>query len=778
MSKFLKLPDNLKFWKINTLVSNESGNELYKISKKDFDGTIINAYLRHISAYGDAYTEENVAFLEDEAKFLSSIAGLGSLFNYIDISSNNNESKKKYDLYIITEDLPKLSDDIKNSEYSDVDTVDFGVQMTTILELLESKNIFHGNINPDNIYVTSDKKYKLGGFSDFESKISDMSFIAPEVFRKEPADFTTDIYSLGVIMYYLCNNKKIPFEDDSNDKKSAIDMRFNSKNITAPVNGNEKLKSVIVIACQPENGNRWKNASNIKNALLSIQGELPKKEKIEHSPDVIPTEPTEFEENVFEEYDYEEFKDDDNSDESKPNLVADAAVVGAAIGAGAIAKQAIENAATPETVETTETPKAQQIADDNDESGFEIAEVTETNPQNNDTDFEEAEKEEEFLPENEVLESSTDNTADEIKSTEKAELTEDNTNNFEEDVVATEVEEPIATDVFDDYEVTGKKPIIDKTESKDYGDFFDDEKDLDIKSTTDTKDVDIFSESDNVDIQQNDDFDNAYDGTSNKSNKKRNGVIIAVCVVVMLAAIGFIAFCIISGINNNSQKDSTTAPSTDVASTTQVATTVQPTTVAPTTQPTTVAQSDANVIPVVGYGYSYAKKLLEAEGFVVEIGEYRYSTIYDEGYVIAQTPEGDINAEYGSTVTLDISLGIEQTEPETTQEPTQPQTRAVSSSNNSATNNSYLFANSNSAYLSKSDVSSLSQQNLNIALNEIYARHGRIFKDSTLSTYFNSQKWYTPLYTSEEFSQNVTFNKYEQANLQLMVNEQKEKGYR
>ena len=63
-------------------------------------------------------------------------------------------------------------------------------------------------------------------------------------------------------------------------------------------------------------------------------------------------------------------------------------------------------------------------------------------------------------------------------------------------------------------------------------------------------------------------------------------------------------------------------------------------------------------------------------------------------------------------------------------------------------------------------------------LNEIYARRGRIFKDSALSSYFSSKSWYTPKYTSEEFSKNVTFNNYEQANLQLMIDEQKSRGLR
>ena len=72
----------------------------------------------------------------------------------------------------------------------------------------------------------------------------------------------------------------------------------------------------------------------------------------------------------------------------------------------------------------------------------------------------------------------------------------------------------------------------------------------------------------------------------------------------------------------------------------------------------------------------------------------------------------------------------------------------------------------------------MSREELNLALNEIYARRGRIFEDPTLSAYFNSKDWYTPKYTAAEFSKNVTFNEYEQANLQLLINEQEKRGYR
>ena len=142
---------------------------------------------------------------------------------------------------------------MKTKTFAEDEVVDFGIQMSEMLETLEAKNIFHGNISPKNIFVTADGRYKIGGFTDFEGKIADTSFVAPEVYKQENVDYTTDIYSVGIIMYAMCNGGKIPFESDSCDRKNACEERFSGKAVTAPSEGDEKLKSVIVIACQPNN---------------------------------------------------------------------------------------------------------------------------------------------------------------------------------------------------------------------------------------------------------------------------------------------------------------------------------------------------------------------------------------------------------------------------------------------------------------------------------------------------------------------------------------------
>ncbi|WP_235821763.1 YARHG domain-containing protein [Gottfriedia acidiceleris] len=56
----------------------------------------------------------------------------------------------------------------------------------------------------------------------------------------------------------------------------------------------------------------------------------------------------------------------------------------------------------------------------------------------------------------------------------------------------------------------------------------------------------------------------------------------------------------------------------------------------------------------------------------------------------------------------------------------------------------YLLPDSNSRKLTNADLIKLNPNDLRIARNEIYARHGLVFKSSDLTIYFTSKSWYKP----------------------------------
>ena len=804
MAKTIKLPADLRDWKVTSFVGEDNGCEVYKVSRKIDKNTAQNAILRHAFVGKSNYTDERAEYFTEEADFIESVKELDGVSNYLDVYVQDNQNKKTCDLYIFTEKLTSLEELMKTKTFAEDEVVDFGIQMSEMLETLEAKNIFHGNISPKNIFVTADGRYKIGGFTDFEGKIADTSFVAPEVYKQENVDYTTDIYSVGIIMYAMCNGGKIPFESDSCDRKNACEERFSGKAVTAPSEGDEKLKSVIVIACQPNNANRWKNAGNIKNALTSIKTEIGTSSPVPN-PGVVVPENTDFDGNVFEEYDYDEFEDteptesQDNFDDKDEVQTVEDAVLDNEFKGGeqlGIAEVLAGEGSLPVDGNAPVDSDEVSESDTDENGGFEVVDVTDAVDEPENSDVKTDEVSEEKQPEFEDISSvsSEDDKKEQTVTDKKAEEFEDVSSNSE---VAPEVLPPVTSvEVFDDYSGADHKNVLTSNESsKDYGDFFEDEpsvKRTDNKAD-DTKKIEEKNDFDDNSFEDNDNEFGYADEDDNKENvkKKKNKFIIILCAVVIAAALGFIGFCVYNGLSNSStdNKATTAETATSAEVTTQAPSTAMPTTVPATTEQVTTSSSYNKVVPVVGYGYSYGKKLLEQAGFTVEISDYEYSYDYPEGYIISQTPEGDTSASTGTVVKLVISSG--QIQRETEAPATQAQqssnsqnsssgnsnsqsSNAQSSSNTNTNNNGgFIFPNSDSSYLSNAQVSALSDDDLQLAINEIYARRGRIFKDASLNAYFNSQSWYEGKYTPEEFEKNVKFNTYEQKNLQLLINERR-----
>lgn len=90
----------------------------------------------------------------------------------------------------------------------------------------------------------------------------------------------------------------------------------------------------------------------------------------------------------------------------------------------------------------------------------------------------------------------------------------------------------------------------------------------------------------------------------------------------------------------------------------------------------------------------------------------------------------------------------------------------------------YILPNSDSEYISDSDLDELTPDECRLALNEIYARHGRKFNDPDYQTYFNSKSWYNGTIDPDDFDDTALFNKYELANRDYIVDYEKRKGYK
>lgn len=85
-----------------------------------------------------------------------------------------------------------------------------------------------------------------------------------------------------------------------------------------------------------------------------------------------------------------------------------------------------------------------------------------------------------------------------------------------------------------------------------------------------------------------------------------------------------------------------------------------------------------------------------------------------------------------------------------------------------STDSEFIFPDSDKRYLTEEEVGSLDTDQLRIARNEIFARHGYIFNSEDLTEYFSRFSWYEGTVSADQFDSSSAFNKYEKKNVEML----------
>ena len=280
----------------------------------------------------------------------------------------------------------------------------------------------------------------------------------------------------------------------------------------------------------------------------------------------------------------------------------------------------------------------------------------------------------------------------------------------------------------------------------------------------------VFSLEENYDNFSDPEFDFAED----EEKKKSKTPIIVIAVILILAILGGLVFFIVNSdiFGGKGASPDSVEPTTEPATTLVVETQPQSTKPTEATKPTEEATEETNnadvaeVPDVYGWTYEDAEYQLNEAGFEISISNYEHNDYIEENRVVSVYPEVGTELEIGETVYVVISLGPEEA----------PQSSA---SNTYNYDGDYVFADSSTRRLTRDEVIGLDESTLTIAINELFARHGRKFVNQDLANYFNSKSWYNGTIEAETFNQqaNSIFNDVEKANRDLMEDILYEKGY-
>ena len=169
-------------------------------------------------------------------------------------------------MWFVMEKYVPLTDYGADRAFSEKDVLRIGIDVSHALEACEREKIIHCDVKLSNIFVKSSKEaaYLLGDFSislDYSQKKSENEFSigysSPEQLKKiaEPLSNRSDIYSLGMTLYVLANDKKFPAHRDEVPEIERISAELNA---------------ILKKACKYYPGDRYQSVTELRKELLKL----------------------------------------------------------------------------------------------------------------------------------------------------------------------------------------------------------------------------------------------------------------------------------------------------------------------------------------------------------------------------------------------------------------------------------------------------------------------------------------------------------------------------
>lgn len=130
---------------------------------------------------------------------------------------------------------------------------------------------FRGGIYPENISGELDGELRIGPAVDYNWTQEELRFIAPELYWNGKRSPASDIYSVGLLMYYALNNGKLPFEGECDDP---ILRRMNGDDISAPENAGRRMGEIIEKAIRFKAADRYQTMDELRAVVASCNSSL------------------------------------------------------------------------------------------------------------------------------------------------------------------------------------------------------------------------------------------------------------------------------------------------------------------------------------------------------------------------------------------------------------------------------------------------------------------------------------------------------------------------
>lgn len=215
------------------------------------------------------YFKELADGIVKEAVLLKKLSRLEGFLPYEDwqiVPMEDNELG--YDVYLYSAYRQSLEKYTRKNLMTHLGAVNLGLDLCAALAICRRAGRIYMDLKPTNIYISEDKEYRIGdlGFASISNlKYTSLpgkyrsAYTAPELHDPMVTlNTTADIYSVGMILYQIYNNGKLPF-----------DAFASAEVYPTPENADYEIAEIIMKAIAPDPADRWQTPIEMGQALVA-----------------------------------------------------------------------------------------------------------------------------------------------------------------------------------------------------------------------------------------------------------------------------------------------------------------------------------------------------------------------------------------------------------------------------------------------------------------------------------------------------------------------------
>lgn len=173
-----------------------------------------------------------------------------------------------YNVYLVSTYKRSVEKFMRRNPMTHLGAVNLGLDLCAAMAACRRAGYLYVDLKPTNIFISEDKTYRVGdlGFVSMDSlKYASLpskyisSYTAPEMHDAlATLNTTIDTYAIGMILYQIYNDGKLPFE---NHAPAEI--------LPPPVNADYEMAEIILKACNPDPQKRWEDPAQMGQALVA-----------------------------------------------------------------------------------------------------------------------------------------------------------------------------------------------------------------------------------------------------------------------------------------------------------------------------------------------------------------------------------------------------------------------------------------------------------------------------------------------------------------------------